>query len=99
MCIAIGLLIEWTISGHVKPRLWVFFVSDKQSDSVCYYMERGQKETKIEAHPEKVGFQDWVVSRWVGSTVNVVKIESWLAVMLQQIKVDIVSSSDKVGPS
>jgi hypothetical protein len=75
-CVAIGLLIEWTISGHVKSRLWVFFVSDKQSDSVCYYMERGQKETTFEAHPDKVGFQDWVVSRWVGSTVNVVKVES-----------------------
>jgi hypothetical protein len=49
----------------------------------------GKKETTFEAHLEKVGFQDWVVSRWVGSTVNVVKIESWLAVMLQQRKVDI----------
>jgi hypothetical protein len=45
MSIGIGSLIEWTISGHVKSRLWVFFVSDKQSDGVCNYMERGQKAT------------------------------------------------------
>jgi hypothetical protein len=49
-----ALFLEWTISGHVKSRLWVFFVRDKQSDSVCYYMERGQTRDNFEASLERL---------------------------------------------